>query len=266
MASDTGATPARDDNLEEFQDPVNYDLEEIPGSEARIALIREAVCRQGASTLDLACGTGIVTLPLAQAGQHTAGVDLSRPMLEHARAKALALGLAERTQWHLADARHVRLPGPFASAVLTGNAFQAFLTPADQRALLATVHAHLEPGGLFVFETRNPSGHPLHDIVEREPWFECTSAEGHRVAVGGTQRWEAAARVLHWTTERRWTDAAGQARQRRTRIACRFTPLDELRALLHEAGFAIERQAGEWDGSPLTEGSSEIISVCRRRA
>lgn len=265
MTPDGSTAAALDDNLEEFQDPVNYDLEELPGSEARIAMIREAVCSQGGSTLELACGTGLVTLPLAQAGQRTAGVDLSRPMLDHARAKALALGLAGRTQWHLADARHVRLPGRFASAVLTGNAFQAFLTPGDQHALLATVHAHLEPDGLFVFETRNPSGHPLHDIAEWEPWFEYTSAEGCRVAVGGTQRWEARARVLHWTTERRWTGADGTPQRRRTRIACRFTPPDELRALLEAAGFSIERQFGEWDGSPLGERSSEIITVARRR-
>lgn len=252
-------------NLEEFQDPVNYDLEEIPGSDERIATIRDAVTRQGSSTLELACGTGLVTLPLAAAGQHTTGVDLSLPMLAHARAKAESLGLAVRTAWHHADARTVRLPGHFASAVLTGNAFQAFLTDADQRALLATVHAHLEADGLFVFETRNPSGHPLHDITEWEPWFDYTSAQGHRVSVGGTQRWDAATRVLHWTTERRWTDAlTGEPCRRKARIACRFTPPDELAALLAAAGFAIERQCGDWDGSPLTPASPEIVAFCRR--
>ncbi|MBL8344925.1 MAG: class I SAM-dependent methyltransferase [Rubrivivax sp.] len=254
-------------NLEEFQDPVNYDLEEIPGSEDRIAMIRAAVTAQGSTTLELACGTGVVTLPLAAAGQHATGVDLSRPMLEHARTKAAAMGLDGCTSWHHADARQVRLPGHVASAVLTGNAFQAFLTDADQQALMATVHAHLEPGGLFVFETRNPSGHPLRDITVWEPWFEYRSTEGHRVHVGGTQRWDAATRVLHWTTERRWTDAGtGQPHRRTARIACRFTAPDELAGLLAAAGFAIERQFGDWDGSPLSADSPEIITFCRRAA
>jgi len=254
-------------NLEEFQDPANYDLEEIPGSEERIAMIREAVSGQGSTTLELACGTGIVTLPLAAAGQHTTGVDLSRPMLEHARAKAAVMGLGTSTAWHHVDARRLRLNERFASAVLTGNAFQAFLTDADQRSLLATVHAHLEPGGLFVFETRNPTGHSLQDITGWEPWFEYRSAEGHRVQVGGTQRWDAATRVLHWTTERRWTDAGtGETRGRTTRIACRYTAAEELAALLAAAGFSIERQFGDWDGSPLTERSPEIVTLCRRAA
>jgi ubiquinone/menaquinone biosynthesis C-methylase UbiE len=252
-------------NLEEFQDPVNYDLEEIPGSDERIAMIREAVHRQGPTTLELACGTGIVTLPLAAAGQRTMGVDLSLPMLEHARVKAAALGLETVTSWLHADARRVQLSGRFASVVLTGNAFQAFLTDADQRALLANVHRHLEPGGLFVFETRNPSGHPLCDIAEWQPWFEYRSAEGHSVSVGGTQRWDAATRVLHWTTERRWAAAGtGEPRRRTAHIACRFTPPDELAALLAAAGFSIERQFGDWDGSALTAASREIVTFCRR--
>lgn len=127
------------------------------------------------------------------------------------------------------------------------------------------MHAHLEVGGLFVFETRNPAGHPLHDIPEWEPWFEYTSAEGRRVSVGGTQRWDAAARTLHWTTERRWADPGSGARhQRSTSIACRFTPADELAALLAAAGFTIERQYGDGDGSPLSASSPEIVTFCRR--
>ena len=51
--------------------------------------------------------------------------------------------------------------------LLTGNAFQAFLTRADQDALIATgVTRHLAPDGVFGFETRNPAGHDLGDEPE----------------------------------------------------------------------------------------------------
>ena len=39
---------------------------------------------------------------------------------------------------------------------MTGNAFRAFLSNADQEALLGRVNAHLHDEGLFAFETRNP--------------------------------------------------------------------------------------------------------------
>src|SRR6476661_7362247 len=56
----------------------------------------------------------------------------------------------------LADARALDLGERFQLIYLTGNAFQAFLTRADQEALLERVRAHLHDDGLFAFETRNP--------------------------------------------------------------------------------------------------------------
>jgi hypothetical protein len=37
-----------------------------------------------------------------------------------------------------------------------------------------------------------------------------------------------------------------------------------LAALLAAAGFSIERQFGDWDGSALTAASREIVTFCRR--
>jgi 2-polyprenyl-3-methyl-5-hydroxy-6-metoxy-1,4-benzoquinol methylase len=80
------------DNLQEFRDPVNYDLEELPGSADRIAFMCKFALRSAGPVLDLACGTGIVSLPLALLGLPVTGVDLSEPMIAHARRKARALG------------------------------------------------------------------------------------------------------------------------------------------------------------------------------
>lgn len=253
------------DNLEEFQDAANYDLEEIPRSLARIGFYDDLARRVGGPVLELACGTGIVALSVARAGLEVTGVDLAEPMLEHARAKAGAEGLQSRTAWVHADAKQVRVLGgrqQFAFVYLTGNAFQAFLAEADQRALLATVRHHLRPGGVFAFETRNPSAHALHDIDDEEAWDEFTDTTGHRVAVSGTQHWDGAREVLHWTTHRRWH--VGTTLQcRTTRIACRFTTLPALDVLLHDAGFEVVERYGDWDASPLTARSEHIISVCR---
>ena len=53
---------------------------------------------------------------------------------------------------------------------MTGNAFQAFLTRADQEALLARVRAHLHDEGLFAFETRNPRWASLETRAEEADW------------------------------------------------------------------------------------------------
>ncbi len=254
------------DNLGEFQDPINYDLEEGPGAARRIAFYRDLAARQGGRALDLGCGTGLVALPIAAAGLHVTGVDLAPRMLAHARAKARAAGLAERTSFHDGDLRTVRVPAGasrFAFVYLTGHTFQAMLTRADQDALLRTVRHHLAPGGLFVFDTRNPGGHDLRDLPAFTDWRTVRHADGHDVTSADAQAWDPARQVMRWTIRRRWRDADGLARERTTRIDCRFTALEDVLALLRDHGLDAVRAMGDWDGSPFRPDGEEMILACR---
>ena len=252
------------DNLEEFTDPANYDLEQGPRSQARIEFWCRMAAQFGGPVLELCCGTGLVAIPVAAMGLSVTGVDLAAPMLAHAHAKA------ERddvdVQWVEADARTLALPRRFGFAILTGNAFQAFLTEADQRALLATVHRHLAPDGVFGFETRNPAGHDLRDEPEGPPEIDYVDVGGHRVLLTSSQRWDAAAQVVHWTSYRRWTGDDGAPRLRTTHIACRFTSPDDIEQLLDAAGFDIVAQYGDWNFAPFRARGERLITLCRRRA
>ena len=102
--------------------------------------------------LEIACGTGRVSIPIARLGFAVTGLDIVPGMLERARSKSAGLP----TRWVEGDARDFDLGERFRLIFLTGNAFQAFLTRADQEALLGRVRAHLHDEGLFAFETRNP--------------------------------------------------------------------------------------------------------------
>src|ERR1700694_4871385 len=66
-----------------------------------VAFYREAAREFGDPVLELGCGTGRVTLALAQAGMRVAGLDLSERMLEHAVKKRAALFTEERERVHL---------------------------------------------------------------------------------------------------------------------------------------------------------------------
>lgn len=248
------------DNLEEFQDPANYDLEEIPISTDRIRLYVDLAQSVGGPVLEFACGSGIVALPVAERGLAVTGVDLAAPMLAHAQSKAAQRGLS--VEWVHADARDVDLGRRYPFVYITGNAFQAFLTRTDQDACLRTVRRHLAFGGVFAFETRNPTGHDLTTRLVEERWFEYTSVEGHAVSVTGTQAYDPVAQVLHWTTYRRWTEA-DVPRVRRTRIACRFTDVLALDALLAEHGFIVSERFGGYRREPFEPASPSIISISR---
>ena len=247
------------DNLQEFTDPPNYDIEEGERSAARIAFYCGLAQRIGGPVLEIACGSGLVTVPIAAASLEVTGLDLARPMLEHARKKAERQRL--KIHWVEADARSFDLATKYQFILLTGNAFQAFLRREDQEALLASVKRHLAPHGIFAFETRNPSGHDLATHPEEEFDQSYLSVEGFQVAVSFTQGYDPIKQVMYWTSYRRWHDGA-RSHQKETHIACRFTYPQELEALLHYNGFQIIEQYGDWEKALLSTSCPSIISVC----
>jgi ubiquinone/menaquinone biosynthesis C-methylase UbiE len=252
------------DNLEEFTDPANYDLEQAPLSQARIEFWRRMAAQFGGPVLELCCGTGLVAIPVAATGLSVTGVDLAAPMLAHAQAKAEHADVD--THWIEADARSLVLARRFGFVILTGNAFQAFLSADDQRALLATVRRQLAPDGVFGFETRNPAGHDLRDEPEGAPEIDYVDVAGRRVQLSSSQQWDDATQVMHWTTYRRWAGADGSPRLRTTRIACRFTSAGDIEELLDAAGLEIVAQYGDWNFAPFRARGERLITLCRRRA
>jgi SAM-dependent methyltransferase len=123
-------------NLEEFSDPVNYDVEDA--SDTGVAFYTALAQETSGPVLEIACGTGRVSIPIARLGFDVTGLDIVPGMLEQARGKAAGLP----TRWVEGDARTFDLGEQFRLIFLTGNAFQAFLTNADQEALLQRVRTY----------------------------------------------------------------------------------------------------------------------------
>lgn len=264
------------DNLENYADAEAYDREDR--SDTGVAFYTALARETGGPILEIACGTGRVAIPIALAGFAVTGVDIVPGMLDVARRKSVGLPV----RWVEGDGRVFDLGEQFRLVFLTGNAFQAFLTRADQEALLGSVRAHLRADGLFAFETRNPrwarrdlpgstaksGGDGLFAYLEslpgETPAVLRTDPLGREVRVSRSQVYDHETQVLHWTTHRRWRED-GQGRESASRIAVRFTFPRELEALLHYNGFTIERQYGDWDLQPLAAASPSIISVCRKR-
>ncbi len=260
------------DNLEAFADAEAYDLADPTdtGGAFYRALAQEA----GGSVLEIGCGTGRVTIPIAQMGFPVTGLDIMPGMIERARRKSAGLP----AKWVVGDGRSFRLDERFHLIFLTGNVFQFFLTNADQAALLERAHAHLHPDGLFAFETRNPRWPGLATRPEPyegmffhlETWMEeraeesYIDAQGRTVQISYAQAYDHAAQILHLTGYKRWREGE-QEQTQVNRTALRYTFPQELAALLHACGFAVVRQYGDWNYEPLTEASPSIIVVCRPR-
>ena len=124
------------DPLEEFRDPLTYDLVVGDYKDDR-PCIEQWARALGGPLLDLACGTGRMAIQMAALGYEVVGVDLVPEMIALARQKAVAAGVA--VQWVVADARAFRLDRQFPFIFMLENVFQFLLTRPDQEAMLARV-------------------------------------------------------------------------------------------------------------------------------
>jgi SAM-dependent methyltransferase len=104
---------------------------------------------QVAAVLDLACGTGTLTEQLAERFPAVVGLDASPHMLERARGRCPG---RDGVRFVQADFRSFDLPERFDLAVCAWDSLNYLDHPADLRRVLQSVHRHLRPGGLFVFD------------------------------------------------------------------------------------------------------------------
>jgi 2-polyprenyl-3-methyl-5-hydroxy-6-metoxy-1,4-benzoquinol methylase len=120
----------------------------------------------GAEILDVPCGGGRLSLPLAARGFRVTGVDSSREFLAHAVASP---GAATAT-WEHRDMRDLPWPQRFDGAFCVGNSF-GYLDDHGNAAFLRAVAATLKPGGRFLLETPMVLEQLLPHLQER-PWWK----------------------------------------------------------------------------------------------
>lgn len=123
--------------------PVWGTLEEYRAEcELFISLIREFARIEVRSLLDMGCGGGKNAFLFKRHFQVT-GVDLSEPMLAHARK------LNPECSFHVGDMRTADLNRTF-DAVFMNDSIAYMTTSPDLLAAFRTAHRHLRPGGVMV--------------------------------------------------------------------------------------------------------------------
>ena len=106
------------------------------------------------TVVDLACGTGSVTLRLAQRGLSVIGVDLSEDML--------CVATSKLTEWENApsfvcqDLTQLHLPKGVDLAVCALDSLDYIIDPEDCKKAIQQIYKVLNPGGCFIFDVNTP--------------------------------------------------------------------------------------------------------------
>ncbi len=244
-------------NLEDYEDPVIYDDENKdfgPDGPFYLTLAQQV----DGSVLELGCGTGRVTIPLAQSGIDMTGLDIMPGMLARAQGKAGDLPI----QWIEADIKDFHLGNRFQLIYTAGSVFQHLVERSEQEKMLACVREHLSPDGLFAVDLLFPSRGSMEDAEEQD-WYTYENEEGQTVRVTGTDEYDPIRQIKHETAYRHWRDGEGREIVKRARFSLRLIFPQEMEALLHYNDYSIIHRYGGWDRSPLTAESQNMIYVCK---
>ena len=102
----------------------------------------------GKRALDVGCGAGLLTEPLARLGAEATGVDAAPESIEIAKAHAAAMGLA--INYRCGELARLEL-GQFDLVA----SMEVLEHVADKAAFLAQLASHVAPGGLMILSTPN---------------------------------------------------------------------------------------------------------------
>ena len=138
-------------NLAPFYDKFNKDIDYSAWADFIERLIAQNYTEgKPELVLDLACGTGSMTLELASRGYDMTGVDYSPEMLDEARSRAEKRGLD--VLWLCQDMREFELYGTVDVTVCCLDSINHLTSSRDLGKCLSLVHNYLIPNGLFIFD------------------------------------------------------------------------------------------------------------------
>jgi SAM-dependent methyltransferase len=256
-----------------YTNPLNsetYDLGVGRGGPERsdIPFYVDLVRSVGNRVLELGCGTGQVTIALAEAGFEVTGLDLSPLMLDVAQEKSAALDLAIRGRLRFVqgDMAAFELESDFDAVIIPFRSFQFLLTSDAQRACLTRIRNHLRPGGVFAAQLFDP----ILDMCI--PGYEAGGSDSKVDPASGRTIYvervrhpnDTVRQVLHETWSFTEIDADGTLiREAAEELVLRWTYRYEMRYLIELAGLEVIGEYSDFDASPPAYGREQVW-VARR--
>jgi SAM-dependent methyltransferase len=133
---------------------------------SEISEVLRALRSVSGPVLELACGSGRLTLPILRRAHDVTAVDNSAAMLRILRARAAAVAISGRLELRQDDMTRLRLGRRF-EAIVIGATSVSLLDRADRGALLERIREHLAPGGRLLASALELA---REDCASVQPW------------------------------------------------------------------------------------------------
>jgi SAM-dependent methyltransferase len=243
-----------------YSDAQRYDL--VMGAYAsgdHLNFYRRQVARYGEPILELACGSGRFTLPLAKEGTNITGMDISKEMLDLAKVKAANDEINVR--FFQGDMRNFDLGEKFKFIIIPAQSLSHLHTREEVENCLSCIRRHLAEEGRLLIELFNPSIPMLaRESSRRHPVGQYNDPKGNsQVFVTEQVRYDPASQVNHiqWFFRNEGSDyevtLSLEMRQ--------FFP-QEIDSLLWYNDFLIEHKYGNYNEEKFSSDALKQLIVC----
>ena len=212
-----------------------------------------------AQILELCCGSGRLTIPLAKEGINICGVDNSKTMLEQAKVKAknekLDIPFIE------ADIRNLDLANTYDLIFIPFNSIHHLYENQDLFNTFKVVEKHLKDEGVFIFDCYNPN---IQYITEAEKGknkiAEYITADERKVIIEQTMNYESNTQI----NRIEWHYFINDAFHSVQNLDMRMYFPQELDTYLKWSGFDILHKFGNFDEDPFDANSEKQVFVCKK--
>jgi SAM-dependent methyltransferase len=245
-----------------------YDMDDRKMLKDDIVFYMKHAERIEGEILEIACGTGRVTIPLARAGFKVTGFDLSLDMVREFETKLIkeTEEVQERVTLFQADMTQFKLDQKFAMIIIPFRAFQ-LLTEVEQISkCLINIKNHLTDDGIFIVNTYKPYSHLDETWVkpEMEDWTIADTNTGVTIRRTNIKRHIDVFKQVNYPELIYYvTDAEGNEETFIEKLAMKYYYEDQLRELLLEHEFKIIETFGYYDERPIQQGP-ELIFICKK--
>lgn len=243
-----------------------YDWENAQTLDRRdVHFWRRLAVRAKGSVLELGCGTGRVTIPVARAGARIVGVDRSAEMLSHARRRSTRARLTRRVSWVRGDIRSLpfRRSTRFNLVMAPYGILQSLVRESDLKATLAAVVRVLATGGIFGIDLVPDL--PVWKEYRNQVRFRGTRPGGRsRITLIETVRQDRSKRLTIF--DQQYVEQCGARRTtRRFSLVFRTLSVPQMTRRLENAGFRIRAILGDYNGEPWDPRADVWLILAEKR-
>lgn len=217
----------------------------------------------GPKVLELACGSGRVTIPVAESGVDIEGIDYSEGFLTLAQERTQSRSLS--IKFHLADLRALPFQNKYDLMYLPTGTISHLITRSEVEAFLSGAARGLRSNGVLALDVHNPTktwlkSWPLNPGPEHSSFLHRKTNE--MILLETTYAYSADTQIFTVSYHYTFQDKSSKDG---TLVFKLYFPV-ELQSLLHYNGFEVSKIFGDYTQTEFNSENTKFVIIARKRS